>query len=125
MRSVTGYGRELAALALVLAVAAAAPSCGRAAGSGSPTAGDLRSGRTRVPGQYLATMAPGTDMKALTDIYGRFGIKEMRDLGQSVFLLILTEDPGPAVMEELRQRNSRIKAVQPNFLYRANDPGAQ
>jgi hypothetical protein len=35
----------------------------------------------------------------------------------------LTEDPGPARMEELRTQNAHVKAVQPNFVYRLEGSG--
>ena len=37
----------------------------------------------------------------------------------NVFLVSLTEDPGPATIERLRAENPRIKAVEPNLLYRS------
>jgi len=46
------------------------------------------------------------------------GIKSMKDLGRNIFLVTLTEDPGPSKMEELRGQNAHVTAVQPNFVYR-------
>ena len=74
--------------------------------------------QTRVPGDYLVTLAEGADVKVITDLYGRFGIKSMKDLGRNIFLVTLTEDPGPSKMEELRGQNAHVTAVQPNFVYR-------
>jgi hypothetical protein len=84
---------------------------------------DFSSRQTRVPGEYLVTLAPGADVTAITELYGRFGIIGTQDLGRNLFLVRLTEDPGPAKLEELRSQNAQIKAVQPNFVYRANLPG--
>jgi len=84
---------------------------------------DFSSRQTRVPGEYLVTLAAGADVKAIGDLYGRFGIKGTRGLGRNIFLVTLTEDPGPAKMEELRGQNTQINAVQPNFVYRSNGPG--
>mgnify|MGYP007070633242 FL=1 len=84
---------------------------------------DSSSRQTRVPGEYLVTLAEGVDVKAITDLYGRFGIKGTQGLGSNIFLITLTQDPGPAKMEELRGKNAQIKAVQPNFVYRSNGPG--
>ncbi len=84
---------------------------------------DFSSRQTRAPGEYLVTLAAGADIKAIADLYGRFGIKGTRGLGGNIFLVTLTEDPGPAKMEELRGQNGQIKAVQPNFVYRGNGRG--
>ena len=71
----------------------------------------------------LVTLAEGADVKVIADLYGRFGIKGTKDLGRNIFLVTLTEDPGPAKMEELRGENAHVKAVQPNFVYRFNGSG--
>jgi hypothetical protein len=81
---------------------------------------EFSSQRTRAPGEYLVTLAAGADIKAIADLYGRFGIKDTRGLGRNLFLVSLIQDPGPAKMEELRRQNAQIKAVQPNFVYRAS-----
>jgi hypothetical protein len=84
---------------------------------------DFSSRQTRVPGEYLVTLVPGADVKVITDLFGRFGIKGVENLGNSMFLVILTEDPGPAAMEELQGQNAHVKAIQPNYIYRTNGPG--
>jgi len=81
---------------------------------------EFSSRQTRVPGEYLVTLAPGSDVKVITDLYGRFRIKDVRDLGRNIFLVTITEDPGPAKMEELSGQNSHVKAIQANFVYRTN-----
>jgi hypothetical protein len=80
---------------------------------------DSSSRQARVPGEYLVTLAAGADVKAIADLYGRFGIKGTQGLGRNIFLVRLTEDPGPAKLEELRTQDAQIKAIQPNFVYRA------
>ena len=65
------------------------------------------------------TLAATAEVKAIVDVYGRFGIRSIQRLGNNVFLVTLTEDPGPATMEKLRAADARIKAVEPNFLYRS------
>ena len=84
---------------------------------------DFSSRQTRVPGEYLVTLAAGADVKAIVELCGRFGIKGTQDLGRDLFLVRLAEDPGPARLEELRAQNAQIKAVQPNFVYRASGRG--
>lgn len=73
----------------------------------------------RAPGEYLVTLAAPGDVKAIADVYGRFGISGIKRLGDNVFLVTLTEDPGPATMQRLRAEDARIRAVEPNFLYRS------
>ena len=71
-----------------------------------------------MQGEYLVTVTTGGDIKVIFDLYGRFGIKGSKDLGNGVFLVTLTEDPGPETMEKLRAGSAHIKAVQPNYVYR-------
>ena len=102
----------------ILAGAAALCACGNPTVSAQTPPVEGKS-QQRVPGQYLVTLAAGADVKAIAEVYGRFGIKATRDLGNSLFLVTLTEDPGPAEIEKLGRGNARIKAVQPNYVYRA------
>jgi hypothetical protein len=83
------------------------------------TAAYAWSQQTRVPGEYLVTLAAPAEVQAITDVYGRFGIRRIERLGNNVFLLTLTEDPGPATVQRLRAESARIRAVEPNFLYRS------
>jgi hypothetical protein len=76
----------------------------------------------RVPGEYLVTLAPGADAKAIEAVYGGLGLKRVQDLGANLFLVAVGEDPGPERMEALRATDARIQAVQPNFVYRASGP---
>ena len=99
---------------------AAGVACSQTPNDSAPAPKDRSSGQTRVPGEYLVTLAPGADAKAIAELYGRFGIKDTRDMGNNFFLVIFTEDPGPARLEELRGQSAKIKAVQPNFIYRSS-----
>ena len=111
------YGRRRIGLGVALTALAAGSACGQTPRDPAPPPMDFSSRQTRVPGEYLVTLAAGADAKAIADLYGRFGIKGTQDLGRNVFLVKLTGDPGPARMEELRSQNAQIKAVQPNFVY--------
>ena len=115
------YGMpRLIALAVTLAGAAAGSACDT---PGNPQAAPaVRAQQTRVPGEYLVTLAAQDNVKAIADLYGQFGIKRIQDLGHNIFLMILTEDPGPARMEQLRGGNVHIRAVQPNFVYGTRGP---
>ena len=110
-------------LAAALAGMAAGSACGHTPGNPGPTAMDLSSSQARVPGEYLVTLVPGADVKVIAGLYGRFSIKSIKDLGNNLFLVTLTEDPGPARMEELRGQSAHVKAIQPNYTYRTNGPG--
>ena len=103
---------------------AAGPACGHTPGNPGPAIMDFSSRQTRLPGEYVVTLVPGADTSAIVGLYGRFGIKGMKDLGNNLFLVTLSEDPGPAKIEELRVQNAQIKAVQPNFVYRTNEHGS-
>ncbi len=109
--------RRLVAIPLAVGVLAAA--CSAHPGGGSARAPEDAAARpARVPGEYLVTLAPGADATAIREVYGRFGITRVQDLGRSVFLVSLADDPGPVRMDELRKADARIRAVQPNFTYR-------
>jgi len=115
--------RRLIALAVALASAAAGTACGDTPGNSRAAASDGWSQQTRVPGEYLVTLAARADHKAISDLYGRFEITDIRDLGHNVFLVTLTDDPGPATMEKLHEGNVHIKSVQPNLVYGIRGPG--
>lgn len=95
---------------------AAGSACSQTPSEPAPVGFSSR--QTRVPGEYLVTLAAGADAKAIDDLYGLFRIKGIKDLGNNVFLVTLTEDPGPEKMQKLRGESARIKAVQPNYVYR-------
>lgn len=112
--------RRLIAIAIAFAAAVAGYACGSAP-VGPETAAATQ--QARVPGEYIVTLTMSADAKAISDLYGRFGIKEISKLGANVFLLRLTEDPGPATMESLRAGSASIKAIEPNYLYRSQGTG--
>jgi hypothetical protein len=76
-----------------------------------------------VPGEYLVTVATPARVQAITDLYWRFGIKSLKEIAPNVFLMALTEDPGPAAIEKLRAGNVYIRAVEPNLLYQTQGGG--
>lgn len=110
--------RRLIAFAMAVAGAVAGYACGSSPGDPQMAPTGASAQQTRVPGEYLVTLAARADVKAIAEVYGRFGIKGITELGPNVFLVNLTDDPGPATMEKLRRENARIKAVEPNFVYR-------
>ena len=115
--------RPLIALAVAVAGASAGCACGDTPGKSQAAAADGGSQQTRVPGEYLVTLAARADVKAISGLYGRFAITGIRDLGHNVFLVTLTDDPGPATMEKLHEGNVHIKSVQPNLVYGIQGPG--
>lgn len=116
--------RRLIAFALAVAGAAAGYACSNSPGNPQTAPAGASPQQTRVLGEYLVTLAVPAEVKAIGDVYGRFGIKGIKNLGPNVFLVTLTEDPGPAVMEKLRAGNVHIKAVEPNFVYRTQGSGS-
>jgi hypothetical protein len=108
---------RLVALAATLALASAAAACGIPAARTPQAAAPAGAGQNRVPGEYLVTVVERGRIAAIADLYGQFGIKELRDLGGTVFLLLVTEDPGPARMEQVRRESAYILAVQPSLVY--------
>lgn len=81
--------------------------------------------RARVPDEYLVTLIPEVDKTVITELFGRFGIKDVLLLDGETFLLILSNDPGPQTMEDLIYDEARIKSVHPNLIYWANRSSRQ
>jgi hypothetical protein len=103
------------------AVAAAAPSATPAAAPGGMSGlGGGSGGQAQVARQYLITVAAGAGEGAVREAFGRLGITALTPLGNDTFLVTLGEDPGLARVEELGRQDPRIRAVQPNFVSRAN-----
>lgn len=118
---------------LALASAAVMSACGHAAGKSSAAPPNHLAGvaaisgheQERVAGEYLITLSPGTDTRVIADVYGRFGVRSIKAVGADIFQLNLADDPGPEKMEDLGRQEARIRAVQPNFIYRANLPAGK
>jgi hypothetical protein len=107
-------------LAIVPAVVLIACASGGSAGSAASasTASPPREASNAVPREYLVTVAPTTGPALIHDVLGGFGIERIRDLGRDVFLVVFRTDPGLEALEEARAGESRIVAVQPNYVYR-------
>ena len=105
--------RRAFAVALALACASVIGAC----------APNAQSQQARQPGEYLVTLAADAGERTIRNVYGRFGIKTIRELPKNVYLVTVAEDPGPEVMDDLRQGNVLIKAVQPNYRYRTGRSG--
>src|SRR5690349_25162368 len=101
-----GQARRIA-LAVVVTGLAAGAACSQTPRDPAPAPMDFSSRQARVPGEYLVTLAAGADVRAIAELYGRFGIQGTQGLGSAVFLVRLTEDPGPARMEELRAQSAQ------------------
>jgi hypothetical protein len=110
--------RRLVAWALAVAGAAAGSACGSSPPSPQVERVAAASQPERVTGEYVVTLAASADSGIIRDVYGRFGIKNIKELAPGVVVVTLAEDPGPAAMEKLRAGNPDIKAVEPNFVYR-------
>ena len=112
-------------IALVAAGLIAGSACGQTPRDPAPVPLDSSSRQTRIPGEYLVTLAAEADVNAINGLYGRFGIKGIQVLAPNLFLLRLADDPGPAKMEELRGQNGQVEAIQPNYAYRTGRRNAQ
>ena len=77
-------------------------------------------GGARATGQYLVTLASGSDSGVVRELLGKFHVRDVKELGNSVFLVDIVDDPGPAAIEDALRKDARVKAVQPNYLYHTN-----
>lgn len=116
--------RRLIAIAMIVAGAAAGPACSSSPAGPQAAPAGASALQTRVAGEYLVTLVAGAEIKAITDLYGRFGIKGIEALGSNIYLMTVTEDPGPATMERLRAGSAHVRAVEPNFVYRTQGGGS-
>ncbi len=115
------------ALALVLLSPGGVMACAR---SGKTVAGQkearapMTGTQDRAPGEYLVTVQKGGDEALIRKLFARFSVREVRSLGDSLFLLKIEEDPGPEAIKREGEENDQIRSVQPNFVYRFNRPGS-
>jgi hypothetical protein len=98
-------------------VPATAPAAAPATGPGGLVGGPA--GQT-VARQYLVTVVAGAGEAAVREALAPFGLASIKPIGNDAFLVTIEDDPGLARVEALGKRDPRIKAVQPNFVYRAN-----
>jgi hypothetical protein len=98
-------------------VAAAAPAAAPSTAPGGLGGGPA--GQT-VARQYLVTVAAGAGEPAVREVLAPLGLTAVKPIGNDTFLITLGEDPGLARVEALGKQDARIRAVQPNFVYRAN-----
>lgn len=124
MNNHAGRLRRVAAFAIAVVSVAAGHACGSSPAEPQATPAGTATQQSRVPGEYLVTLAAPARVQAITDLYGRFGIKSLKEIAPNVFLMALTEDPGPAAIEKLRAGNARIKATEPNLLYQIQGGGS-
>ncbi len=72
----------------------------------------------RVAGEYIVTLRAEASEALLRDLYGTYGIREITRLGENRFLIKLTHDPGLDVILRKGSESGKVKAAQPNFIYR-------
>lgn len=111
--------------ALALALTACAHEPAERAESERPGVAMELEDKARVPGEYLVSLVPDTSETAIADRYGQFGIAEVTALGEEVYLLVLTRDPGPRTMAEMVQDDFRFRGVQANIIYWTHRPAGK
>lgn len=118
-------GMRICSMGLIGTLVVAVSACQRAPNTDSPVAKpaskhEIADRQARVPNEYLVTLFPEAQESAITELFGRYGIKESHALGGETYLLILVKDPGPGELSDLIQGDARFQAVQPNLIYWAN-----
>lgn len=110
------------ALAALLAVgcAGSAPADGASASPGSVSPGGSSGGddSDRVPGEYVAKLAEGTEPSVLEEAFRRYGVAELERLYRNRYRIRLEEDPGPEVIEQRADEYDAIEVIEPNYRYR-------
>ena len=73
----------------------------------------------RVPGEYIVTLSPEAGAEVITRALTAYAPVLGRDLGEGRYLVHIGTDPGPDKVSAAIRVESAIKAIQPNFVYRA------
>jgi hypothetical protein len=80
----------------------------------------------RVIGEYLLTPAEGCSQGQFTaaaqEALAPYGVLMVETLSIGIVRVRLAKDPGPEAVSAAVKSAPEIKAVQPNFIYRAFDP---
>jgi hypothetical protein len=108
---------------MAVASVVAGHACGSSPADPQLTPARPASQQSRIPGEYLVTLAAPARVQAITELYGRLGIKSLKEIAPNVYLMTLAEDPGPAAIEKLRAGNVHIRAVEPNLVYQTQGGG--
>lgn len=71
----------------------------------------------RVVGDYIVRGEASLERETLQALFGRYGIREIRDLGRSRFYLRLEDDPGLSAIRKTASGEAQIESVEPNLKY--------
>ncbi|MDH4199629.1 MAG: hypothetical protein OEV66_04535 [Spirochaetia bacterium] len=75
--------------------------------------------KQRKLNEYLVTVKSGANEKEVRRAFAQYKIHSIAKIAERVFLIVISEDPGPEQMEKTAKTSQKIEAVQPNFLYQA------
>lgn len=118
------YEIRMASIFIAIATLATISACGHTTAGEVPrskmTPISRAEQQTRMPGEYLITLAAGENERIISESFAHFGIKNIQALGNNTFLLRITEDIGPDGVRAIIEQDTRFKAVQPNFIYKTN-----
>lgn len=76
----------------------------------------------RVPGEYIIAFDNSADEDLAQAVFGDYAPTVKRDMGGGLLLIILEEDPGPAVIAEIAKEFEFIRYAEPNRVYRIPTP---
>jgi len=89
---------------------------------------------TPITGEYIVSLGMDTEANIITDIYGRYGIKSVKEVTTTLqgkqhvrlFLVAITEDPGHRKMYELASKATGLIRpyvnVTPNYGHYVHQP---
>lgn len=77
-----------------------------------------------MTGEYIVTLRQGADEASVRAVFSAFDVQGFSNIGGQQWLLKVSKDPGPAVMQSKAADSKAIASLQPNFIYRQqNKPG--
>ena len=72
----------------------------------------------RVPGEYLVSVQKGGDNALIRNVFATYSVRDVQPVSDNLFLLKIDQDPGPDEIKRKAGESDRIRAVQPNYVYR-------
>jgi hypothetical protein len=111
----------------VLALVAGLAACGQAPARTEATTArkSWPEQQARVPNEYLVTLAPGVDADTISKRFGPYGVRDVHELGDETYLVVLTRDPGPGELLKMVLDDDNFRALQPNIIQWTKRSGKQ
>ena len=117
--------RASSQLLVALPLLMAGTGCG-APENGTPVQSQTKpanpSAANRVPGRYLVAVIEGNRAQ-IEKTFAAYRPESISRIREDLYLLMISEDPGPETMSQIADDADFIKAIQPDYTHSINPPG--